>query len=208
MIEQFNLLKNKTICFLDCEYVTLGMAGKGRPNTIKDHIELVQIGCVCVNMLNGKEIKEALNIFIKPDKVTPENSDYDWFYTLTGLEYNFLVDCGISLKEGLEILLNYIRDFPVVIMKGDAEVIYNDSSRRLGKSIKLTDYTNIYILKTYLKNIFSVLNIEENEKNLDTCSGELHTLLEKPMETNNTHNALHDSKSMAYICVEYFKKLL
>lgn len=92
-------------------------------------------------------------------------------------------------------------------MKGDAEVIYNDSSKRLDEPLDINKVVDVYILSRHLEEIFKVLGIPTDEKTLKTDSGELHTLLKTPLDSNNTHNALHDSRSMARLCFEYFSTL-
>lgn len=75
-LRKFNNLFGKIVCFLDCEYVTKGMPGKTRPNTLKDHIELVQIGCICVDLNTGKEVSDPLNLFVK-DFGSPNSQAYN-----------------------------------------------------------------------------------------------------------------------------------
>lgn len=217
-------LKDRIVCFSDLEYLTFGAPSievtkdgktvleKRRPTDDelkKIPLNIVQIGCCCIDLKTGKEVKSPLKINIKLGDVNPDDgvTDFDWFKKFTGLTYEFLQENGTDLKSAIDQYFDYIKGYPVVIMKGDAHVIYNDTTRRLKKSYLLNENRDLYILSRYREEMYDVLGIEKTEKNMKKCSGELHTLLKVPMKSDNTHDALHDTSSMGYFTTAFFQAL-
>lgn len=205
--KDIKLLKDKTFVILDMEYYH---NKDSRPDTLKDTIEITQIGMITTNLDPNKVLKvEDFNCFVKPVELTPKTLKKEFYENLvniTKLDYEFLMKNGLDLDIAIEKMLDYIKDYPIVIMKGDAEVLFNNTLKRFGKGLEINDKNDVFILFRYLESMFEEMGIQKTKENLGKCSGELHTLLEEPLKIE-AHNALNDAKSMSYFIQKYFEIL-
>lgn len=216
---RFNLRKlcgNKTVVYLDLEYINRNLGFHCRPNLAKDWTEIVQFGAVKFNHQSHKELGH-FNRLVKPTIYSDNLNDTQWkfFENLTGLKQNEIMNTGHDLANTFQEFQDFTDGHQVIVMQDD-QYILEQNLKTIDESFDIEDFWQLKPI--LLKNTENEPGLHERYKNL--CSGELYKEIfrddnhEIPADNDgvellilgpeglknfdmNAHNALFDARSMA-----------
>lgn len=168
------------IVILDTEYTTWPGALESGWRESWQHREIVQIAAIRVD---DRFIETAaLDVIVRPT-INPQLSDL--FVELTGIEQSRVDAEGVAFATALADLATFVGGDRVICMNGDCKVILDNCDIN---GVRYPFNGQFHRLRPLLER--SGVDLTRRS------SGDLHELTPSPLR-GNTHNALHDVRSMA-----------